>query len=496
MKLITVLTLGATGLVAATAAVWFAANPARPAPRAAAAPAAPPAPASPAPPAPAPPDRSHFTAGRLLAVEGRLGHQVLPASTGSETFLYVDITADPAAAAARPAPLDLAIVIDRSGSMKGKRLANALAATRTAIDRLRDGDVVSVIAYDTRADVLVAPTTIDAGARARVLAALGRPRAGGDTCISCGIDAAMRVLDRRPGTVSRVLLFSDGLATAGVRDLPGFHRIADDVRQLGAAITTIGVDVGYDEKILAALARDSNGEHFFVPDPATLPGLFDRAMADLARTVAHDAELVVDLAPGVTAEHVYDRVATTDGSRVVVPFGAFAAGDHKTALMRLRVPSGTPGERAIAAVRVRYDDLVADRLGECAGELAVRASDDPRAVAALDGIVSARVSASESAAALETANQLFRDGRAADASRVIRAQHARLEAEHARARASTDPMRQPELDRAFAVQAAAVAGADEGFRPATPTAAAPVAGDRGAATQTRVNQASAVLLAH
>jgi Ca-activated chloride channel family protein len=516
MKLSIILTLGASWLAATAGATWFVLERATPttgttgtsgttgttgtggatAAAHVAAPATMAAPAGPperhAPPAP-PPDLSHFQAGSTLVVDGRLGHQVLP-SAASETFLYVDVTAGATLAAAHPAPLELAIVIDRSGSMKGKRLANAMAATRTAIERLRDGDSVSVVTYADDAEVVLAPTVIDATSRGRVLAALARPRAGGDTCISCGIDTAMHLLSRQPGTIGRVLLLSDGLATAGVRDLPGFRRIADDVRRLGASITTIGVDVGYDERIMAALARDSNGEHFFVPDPVALPAIFDGAMAALTRAVAEDAELVVDVAAGVSVEQVYDRVSTSAGGQLIVPLGDFAAGDHKTALVRLRVTGGAAGSRPVAAVRLRYHDLVAGRLAADDGRLAVRISDDPAEAVAVDGLVSARVSARDSAAALEDASTLFRAGRTADASRLLNEQHARVEREHADARRNVEPLRLPDLDRAFARQKAALAGADEGFRPVTPVSAAPVAGDRAAEAQARRNQAGAFVL--
>ncbi|HVV84136.1 MAG TPA: VWA domain-containing protein [Kofleriaceae bacterium] len=502
MKLTTVLTLGATGMVATAAAVWFAVDPARPAAASAArgAPGAssllatgqPDRPVK--PPGPPPVDHSHFQAGKTLMVEGRLGHQVLPADTDSETFLFVDINADAAAQAPHPAPLDLAVVIDRSGSMKGKRLANAMAATRTAIERLRDGDVVSVVTYDTRADVVVPPTAIDATSRARVLRQLARPMAGGDTCISCGIDAAMQLLGQRPEMVSRVLLLSDGFATAGVRDLPGFRRIADDVRRLGASITTIGVDVGYDEKVMAALARDSNGDHFFVPDAATLPGIFDREMASLTRTVANHADLVVDLAPGVFVEHVYDRVSTGGSGQVIVPFGAFTAGDHKTALLRLQVPRGAAGEHAIATVRLRYDDLVTEKPGACEGNLALRTSTDAAEVTPLDGIVSARVSASETAEALENANELFRQGRTLEATQLIQQQNMHMEMEHMRARKEVEPMRMHDVDDAFLMQKAAMDKADLGFQPATAAAPAPTVGDRQAEAQARSNQAGALKL--
>lgn len=498
MKLSTFLTLAATTTIATGAAVWVSVEPAQgtTATAPAHAPGAPPrGEAQPAPPAGgqvSPPaiDRSHFTAGKTLMMEGRLGHPVLPADSDSETFLFVDVSADAGRTAAR-IPLNLAIVVDKSGSMQGKRLTNAMAAARKAIERLRDGDLVSLVTYDTRAEVLVAPTMIDATSRARVLERLAKPRAGGDTCISCGIDAGMRLLGQRPGMVSRILLLSDGLATAGVRDLPGFKRQAEDCRRMGAAITTVGVDVDYDERVMAALARDSNGGHYFVERPDGLAAIFDREMDSLTRTVANQAELVVDLAPGVFADHVFDRTTVSSGSQTVIPLGAFSAGEHKTALIRLRVPRGAAGERPVAAVRLRYDDLVDQKPGQCEGTVAALATADSSRLSPLDGVVSARVSSSETAETLEQANQLFRTGRTGDANNLLRDRAERVRSQGWRAKLDAPADKAGAVDTAFARQSAALETASKGFEPAAPTAAAPAPDSKPAKANMRNAQADA-----
>ncbi len=501
MKLSTVLALGATGMAATAAAVWLKTAPAhgsgREAKPAEAQPIAPRAADAPAPIV----DRSHFTAGKTLMVEGRLGHPILPADADTETFLYVDISADAALRAATPAPLDLAIVIDRSGSMKGKRMDNAMAATRAAIGRLRDGDLVSVVTYDTTAAIPIEPTIIDATSRARLLQRLQRPTASGDTCISCGVETAMRLVPARPGRVSRILLLSDGIATAGVRDLPGFKAIAENCRRMGASITTIGVDIDYDERILASLARESNGNHFFVRDPSGLAAIFERETDALARTVASAAELTIDLAPGVFADQVFDRSTTGSGSQVVMPMGAFTAGEHKTALVRLRVPRGGVGDRPIAAVRLRYDDLIEHRPGTCEGLLAAVATQDASQLSPLDGLVSARVSRSETAAALESANVMIREGNVDEATRLLRDRRALNDVAARKAKATTPAALKPSLDKDFARQQAALDGASGSFAAAAaeaaadPAAPAPTSIPRVNA-QMRTNQADAVELAH
>ena len=496
MKISSLVIASATGMAATAALVWASVDPAPP-----------PAAAAPRDRATAGdavrraelsselPDRSHFQAGKTLTMEGRLGHRVLPAGADSDTYLFVDVSAASSQKASVAAPLNLAIVIDRSGSMKGKRLTNAFAAARSAVQRLRDGDLVSVITYNTASEVMVAPTEVTSASRARILAAIKPVGAAGDTCISCGVETAMRMLGRRDAMVSRMLLLSDGEATRGVRDLPGFQRIAEECRQMGASITTIGVDVDYNERILSQLARDSNGRHFFVNDPSGLPPVFDEEMRTLADTVATGAELTVDLAPGVFAEHVFDRPAVQRGSQMVVPLGAFAATDRKTLLVRLRVPRGAAGERPVASVRLHYADLAEGGQGDCEGELLAQLSDDPAAIAPIDGLVSARVSASETAATLEEANDLFRRGDADAARSIISKKRAALNRTR---KAGVLGPRAADAKRSFARQDEVLSNAGEGFaQPPAPVAGAepsPVSTptvDRAGKKQVRDNQQDA-----
>src|SRR5262245_12491918 len=121
MKLRTLMLISATGMIATGGVVWTATAPGSATEvvhRIANAEDVAPKTERPAAP-PVRVDRSHFQSGKTLMVEGRLGHAVLPANLDSETYLFVDVSgAD--AVAKTPAPLDLSIVIDRSGSMAGK----------------------------------------------------------------------------------------------------------------------------------------------------------------------------------------------------------------------------------------------------------------------------------------------------------------------------------------------------------------------------------------
>ncbi|MBL4685857.1 MAG: VWA domain-containing protein, partial [Nannocystaceae bacterium] len=306
------------------------------------------------------------------------------------------------------------------------RMANALEAARGMVRRLRVGDSVSVVTYNASTQVLVPATTIDERTRGDVLFSLRGVEARGHTCISCGLEAGVTAMARRSGAVNRMLLLSDGEANFGVRDVDGFRRIAESARASGISISTIGVDVDYNERVMFAVAQASTGRHYFVENAASLPRIFDEELSSLVNTVVNDAQVEVDLAPGVTVLEVLGRSFSRDGNRLIVPFGSFAAGETKTLLVRVRVPGGTQGDRDIADVRTRYDDLAKDTRGDCQGQLVAQLTTLALAQTELDPIVEARLARSETAASLTRANELFSRGDAVGAQRELGANRGRI----------------------------------------------------------------------
>ncbi|EYF07740.1 vWA domain-containing protein [Chondromyces apiculatus] len=403
-----------------------------------------------------------FVAGGTLMVEGRLGHQKLLRSDG-ETFLMLEVKNDGSSRAETQAPANLSLVIDRSGSMKGGRLQNALQAATRAVDQLQDGDVVSVVAFDTRTNVIVPPTTIGPGTRGRVISDIRGITLGGDTCISCGIEEGLALLERTEERVSRMLLLSDGDANNGVRDVPGFRSIAQRAHARGVSITTIGVDVEYNEKILAAIAQDSNGRHYFAENDSGLSRIFEEEAEALKSTVASGVEVAVDLAPGVELERVFDRSFRREGNRVMVPLGSFSRGEVKTALLKVRLSRPELGEAKVAEVSMTYRDLVGSKEGRCEGKLALEVTDDRAAASALDALVAGRVQRSETASTLQQANFLFKQGRFEEARKKLDTQRSALKGEASRAKTAAPMARAADVSRDFDRQIAVLESADKDF---------------------------------
>ncbi len=455
---------------------------------------------------------ARVSVGDTLLVDARLGHASLPRGTTGETLLYAQVTSSDAGRGVTAPPMSLALVVDRSGSMKGERIAKAIEASVHALERMRDGDLITVVTFDTAAQVVVPPTRVGADTRSRIEGAIRNIRLGGDTCISCGLEEGMRQLASVTHVgdhVDRVLLLSDGATNAGIRDVPGLRAMAGRMLGRGVTVSTIGVDVDFDEKLMAAIASEANGRHHFVANASGLPAVFAEEFDDVLASTARDAELVVELAPGVEVAEVFDRSFRREGNRLVVPFGTFSAKQEKTVLVRLRVPTEAEGTRPVAEVKLAYRDLVKKSEGACHGALALGVRTDGTEQKELDPFVAARLERSRTAQTLTDANRLFEAGRVAEArARLVqRKEDLTRTQDRALALAATRPSAAPRhagkaLDRDFDEQIGAVAKAEAQFAqaPPAPVSAAPGGGfapappSQEGKAQIRANQEAATSL--
>lgn len=438
-------------------------------------------------------DKSQFSVGSTLKVEGRLGHSTMPATGSHDTFVLLEVGGDKLANT-QPPRVDLSIVIDKSGSMTGTRLPNALRAAEIAVNKLRDGDSVSIIAFDTKIETMLPQTRMTSVSRIQAIEAIKKIHLGGDTCISCGIEEGVAQL----GTAStfaasagnsnlsnatslstardlkRVLLLSDGAPTAGMREPDAFRRLAEGAMGKGISITTIGVDVDYNEVVMTAIATGSNGHHYFVENDQDLARTFEAEAASLEDSVASDAVAEIDLAPGVELVQLFDRTFERRGSRVSVPIGTLAKGESMTVLMKVRVPidsktaDGTTVR--VADVRVSFHDWVLGKDTVQSGELELTVADARNGD--LDGVVSDRVQKSETAAALNEANTLFNLGKADKAKERLEQARVGLTANKAKASTNAPMSRKADVDRSFDAQEAELNRASGALGP-SPTTKAP-----------------------
>jgi Ca-activated chloride channel family protein len=197
-------------------------------------------------------------------------------------------------------PVDLALVVDTSGSMAGAKIVNARAAAKQLVEAMQDGDIVSIDTFSDRAETFVAPTVITPDSRERLLAAVARLRPQGSTNLFDGLSLAEAHVAQAPGThtVRRVVVISDGIANVGPSTPDALGAIAERGLRFRAQVTSLGVGNDYDEHTLNALAIKSSGRLFHVSDPVEMTAFLKKEVELLTSTVASDAFVEVMPAPG------------------------------------------------------------------------------------------------------------------------------------------------------------------------------------------------------
>ncbi len=319
---------------------------------------------------------------RPVDLDVQVSQPRLLAGAPRTTHVWIGLTGR-GAATDRRAPLNVAIVLDRSGSMSGRKIEEAKHAATMAIGRLRDDDIVSVVAYQSTVDVLVPATRLYD--RAQVLAAIRSLRPGGNTAlfggVSKGASELRKFLDRN--SVNTLILLSDGLANVGPSSPGELAALGVSLAREGMAVTTIGLGLGYNEDLMTRLAMASDGNHFFVEDAADLEYAFATEFGDALSAVAQGVDLHIRCPKGVRPIRVLGREAEISGRDVHARVNQLFRDQTRYLLLEVEVASAEPGRRVpVAEVDVHYQDLLDGRSATLRGRAAVSFSDSPAAVEA------------------------------------------------------------------------------------------------------------------
>lgn len=178
------------------------------------------------------------------------------AKSGSHRHLVVKINAPKLAGSAERRPMNLAFILDRSGSMSSGKLEFAKGAALAGIGRLQPRDRFAVVVYDQEITVTTPSTLATEGARAEAAADLRGVEARGSTDLCGGWLTGCRQIAERldEAHVARALLFTDGQANHGETDPNALAAHASALRARGIVTSTFGIGLDFDEQLLRGIA--------------------------------------------------------------------------------------------------------------------------------------------------------------------------------------------------------------------------------------------------
>jgi Ca-activated chloride channel homolog len=372
-----------------------------------------------------------FASAEQIRLDVSVSTPVMLSGAAQRAYLRIGLAGFPIDGNAPRAPVNVAIVLDRSGSMSGEKLLKAKEAALQAIDRLGPEDIVSVVAYNHTVDVLVPATKVrDREEIYRKIESLG---ATGDTALFAGVSKGARevlkFIDRH--RANRVILLSDGLANVGPSSPGDLGDLGWSLARQGISVTTIGLGEGYNEDLMVALAGQSDGNHAFAENAADLSRIFQAEFGDVLSVIAREVTIRIDCAPGVRPIRVLGRRAEIDGRGIVATLNQMYAAQEKFVLVEIEVPAGSAGQQLeIATVDVRYANTVSRTTDVLGGRAVISFSN---LAAAVDARRDARVLVDSVALIANEANKnavALRDqGRVQEAEAALEQNAAFLEGE-------------------------------------------------------------------
>jgi len=251
-----------------------------------------------------------------------------------DVLVRIDAPDAPAGHAAQRPPQAIALVLDRSGSMAGRPVAEARRCAEYVVSKLRPTDCVSLVQFDNRVERLCSAAPLGDGTVLR--AAIAGIHAGGNTHLHGGwLEGAQTLANAAGNGLRRVILLSDGQANEGLTDPTAISEQCAQWAARGVTTSTYGLGNSFNEELMVAMARAGGGNHYYGDTAEDLMDPFQQELELLSNLCLRDLRMSARVPDGVEVAMVNDLPAAEGGWRLPdLAWGAQAWG-----LLRLKVPA-------------------------------------------------------------------------------------------------------------------------------------------------------------
>jgi len=273
---------------------------------------------------------------------------------GSRRIVKVQIRVGEAAGKSARPPLDLSLVLDRSGSMAGEKLELAKKAASSAIALLSPLDTVSVVYYNDRVGVAFSAARVTPDAAREASHSMERLGADGWTDLCGGWMQGCKEVARTLGenAVGRVLLLTDGLANRGTVDHEQILVHVRELRARGVSTSTFGVGEDFDEGLLGRMAEAGGGAFHYIAEPASIPGFLTQEVGEALAIALPEAEVVLEGLDDVEVGSPNGYLLTRKDGHWSVGVGSLLSGQELSFLLDLRLPRGRAGRKVTSTLRL------------------------------------------------------------------------------------------------------------------------------------------------
>eukprot|EP00008_Paramoeba_atlantica_P014854 CAMPEP_0201478196 /NCGR_PEP_ID=MMETSP0151_2-20130828/3104_1 /ASSEMBLY_ACC=CAM_ASM_000257 /TAXON_ID=200890 /ORGANISM="Paramoeba atlantica, Strain 621/1 / CCAP 1560/9" /LENGTH=441 /DNA_ID=CAMNT_0047859203 /DNA_START=37 /DNA_END=1362 /DNA_ORIENTATION=- len=249
---------------------------------------------------------------QLVTVEGHVGPSAVLKGIKNQVHVYFETVTGESAEEGRP-PVDLCLVLDRSGSMRSKnKMSTAKAAIKGLVEKLSEGDRLALVVYDTKVSVVMGFDDYSVTDISGIFGCIDRVDCQGTTNLHGGLKEGFNLfkkIEETGGTTGRnkkIFLFSDGLVNAGETDPTKICNFVSTIADSGITVDSFGIGDDFNEDLMQNIGEFGCGRFLFIESSEAMDQFVSFALKGVLRLVARQATLKVRGAGPSIAERVYD----------------------------------------------------------------------------------------------------------------------------------------------------------------------------------------------
>jgi Ca-activated chloride channel family protein len=288
---------------------------------------------------------------------------VVPAENRSKRSLLIELTALGQAKEKKKdrTPVNLALVIDRSGSMSGPYIEAAKIAAMGIAERLTTKDRLSLVSFDNRVQVHFSNLSMDSVGRRRAKSTIAELYVGATTNLSAGWFEGARcvteAIDNDNFQNGHVLVLSDGMANVGIQDPEELKMHAQELASMGVFTSAVGIGAHYSPLQLDALAEGGAGRLHDTENPEDIIDVVLGELGEISNTVARNVELYIRSPRGVRLECLSSMREVRSGNFRAIHVGMMQLNRMKTVALLTKVSEHSKGKELPFEVYVTWEDI-------------------------------------------------------------------------------------------------------------------------------------------
>ncbi|MGY6551702.1 MAG: vWA domain-containing protein [Erythrobacter sp.] len=244
-------------------------------------------------------------------------------------------------------PLNLALVIDASGSMRGAKLAAAREAAMGLAERLTERDHLTLVSFSSDVIVHCEGLAMTRDNLEQVRIELRRLSTRGLTDLSsgwfAGVEAAARVFEEDPRLTPRVIILSDGHANRGITNRQELSEHAGELRARGVLTSCLGIGDDYDEQLMCGIAESGGGRLHDAEEAGEIRSVLLGELDDIFGNAVEDARIVLKAPRDFVIEPVSKGQCERSGAHLSLVLGAVQDGVERVAIFKVICPPAIQG---------------------------------------------------------------------------------------------------------------------------------------------------------